>query len=49
MQESAALSDLDPKELASLDPAFIYFKDDPAWRELVQVVLTLLDQRSRRE
>lgn len=45
LQESAGLSDLSAIGLAELDPSLIYFKDDPAWREMHELVKTELGGR----
>src|SRR4051812_25898914 len=34
LEDSPTATDLDGSENAALDPAFIYFKDDPAWVDL---------------
>ena len=41
LPESAADYDLTVDERAQMDPALIYFKDDPAWRQLYEAVAVL--------
>ena len=41
LPESAAEYDLTVDERAQMDPALIYFKDDPAWRHLHETVAAL--------
>jgi hypothetical protein len=47
LPEAAAASDLSASELARLDPRFVHFKDDPAWRELHELVTTTRRESAR--
>jgi hypothetical protein len=47
LQESPDLADVTAAELKETrDPAFLFFKDDPAWREQLRVLLEILHQRA---
>jgi hypothetical protein len=45
LADSASLSDLDESELVTLDTSVLYFKDQPAWRELYADVKQVLATR----
>ncbi len=49
LEESPELSDWETFEIADLDPAFIWFKSDPRWRDLYDQVLYCLNQREHIE
>jgi hypothetical protein len=49
LEESVEKSDLTAAEVAELPTGFLYFKDDPAWREHYGVVKTILADREHVE
>jgi hypothetical protein len=49
LEDSAEMSDHDDSELAGLPPGFLYFKQDPGWRDVYRALKSILADREHIE